>query len=1034
MELNIRQVLMNTLSPNNEIRNEAERLLKKHRNDENVLLRVYELSVGDCDAMVRHVAIVYLASVFEGFDDDESSRFCSDKTVSNFNSSTNSLSFNSSSADYKHGNNNSALTKVCEIMVPNVLEDLHRNVNGYYDGIVRIMRVLGREEKYAFTIKGQIVDYLFGSEDRDRRLAALIGLGTVYKRRRGSVKSDESDNAKSVSIEQFVIYDNYEKFIGICADAIKSGDYALSRAWMKFVRNVYTESYVDGRECRKYVDGCREIPCGYFDVALAIASMDGDVYDDNFEKMQKWAVRFSCDYMLGVLRYGNNNTDGDDKTLCKRLFEMFEGLFDRYRAEDMLDSACIECVANFCTRLTDHRNSRGVVVDNRRMLIDKLILPVHFFNGKIKDAFECNRKDYLNGRYNFVDNDIIAAVSGLFGAMLNMNDTVSRSVFSDLMNYFDFSFNSSNMIDSASYQYAVIGILAGNQDGLKRLLMSIENPDMSSNNSNSSTSNNMNRFSFVLNGSIISSYEEFVTNVIFKALHSNREELISQSLYFLSMGETNDVDKDTAILQFRYVYDIAMRRDGALSVEAVLALLFFMENIHAIDEMKPYVGTMFMLIADFTRDYMLEALRAALDTLIEKFPDEVVGITPQMANHICTDIITALSKDTEQSAIAVCDYFASLDNLIMNAGAHREAVLQSYPHIYNVMDAVFSRKLYDFYQEALGIMNSLLFVLQCVDAPLVQLLNTILSSDVEQLAYYPCEVKDLVDNFFSYGKDDVVSPGLLDLLLRFMFSGVLLNYSDDLDKGAYSSDNTKSTLDRLKPNIDVDRYALEAVCRIIDSLLINTRSAEVVSRYPAFFERCVTELIHLYRIVSRDDLTAVTTLVTLMNCFSAAAQDTLKIMGPFINEFIAAIDSEHSKFKRVYDKKVLLIFVATLFTSQPIPGIAPDAINRAFVGTLDTLPQAIKNRNQLRARDDDDAEYYDEESYNYDDSDSFYDEFEEDIWFETVLDNFDVYAYITKVIKTLDPSSYGALAVSRLSQEHVTIVNNILSVEQEQQK
>jgi len=182
-------------------------------------------------------------------------------------------------------------------------------------------------------------------------------------------------------------------------------------------------------------------------------------------------------------------------------------------------------------------------------------------------------------------------------------------------------------------------------------------------------------------------------------------------------------------------------------------------------------------------------------------------------------------------------------------------------------------------------------------------------------------------------------------------------------------------------------------------------------------------------------------LELVMNCFILRPRETIQIMQEhdYFQDFFEKFFKQKNKFKRVHDKKICILFLGTICGLQEndIPGLNIQKLNKAFVSIITSLPVAIKLRNQMK--DDEDVVNQSErdgsDDTEFDASDaSGMDILEEDIYFETTLDHFEPFGYISSILSSPVSGSYASRIISTMTDQQKESIAAVLNGERIVQK
>lgn len=491
-------------------------------------------------------------------------------------------------------------------------------------------------------------------------------------------------------------------------------------------------------------------------------------------------------------------------------------------------------------------------------------------------------------------------------------------------------------------------------------------------------------------------YHSFIKNYIFEDLKSKHLFLVSQALYFLSLSESIEISDESLINALNLIVGLISGENKILAVEACLALNVFFYNVSLKNSFKPIIAKIFEQVLIFSKIYFLESLSSLMDSIIDCFTEEITFYAPTFVDSLCSGFLEAVDaseKDNDKFS-ALSGSLTTIEKLIITASDKPEIVDLIYKTASKIVFYIFKYQKTDYYQEGFDIMNSFLFVLQNINESMFEIFNLILSSDKEELIVYPKELGDLVDNYLSYGKDKLVTAYSLNLIFG-MIDVFMPLYNDSSD--IYDED-------------------YETSCRIIDSLMLNG-GAKANSIDPTIIPTIVNKIVSNYNFISDIPCLCLFSIESLMNCYIVSPESCFLALGSFVPRFFDEIVVLKEKFTRVYDKKLFILFFGTFFKQpESIPLNYPLLVD-AFVEVLNSLPAAIFKRNKLKQEAENDEDY---------ESDYTAETLPEDIYFETILDNFDAFGFTQDKLSNIIPKSFGGAFISNMSSDQVSKVKSIL--------
>lgn len=699
--------------------------------------------------------------------------------------------------------------------------------------------------------------------------------------------------------------------------------------------------------------------------------------EEDFIKVQRWAAYLIYKLSNKILKKFFKDQDTinfiKQPANLEAIYNGFSSLLryclKGYKTHERVLTICSDFFCLFASK----KPSRDLVKSNYQFLLNDFIFPTQTFNENIKELFDYYPDTYLRNRYNCFTSNIYSSTSDLFSRLLELGNEIEFQIFSQLKMYLD----QPSTETSSCLSYGIIGLLSGVQKDILRILG--END-----------------------------YNTFMKVYIFTNLKSKFPYLISQSLYYLSLAEqVNAADSFTTDSLNIIVGLIKADSNEILSVEASLALNVFLYNNELRSYFSPMIASIFERILYLSKIYYNDSLSDLRDSILDLFNEEIIAYAPAFSNTLCTGFLEAIENNCENDDqfAALASSLSTLERLIDSADDKPEIVKLIYGSASKVIYYIFKNTKEDFYTEAIAILSSFLFVFRTVDESLFEIFMVLLSSNMEMLAIYPVEIATLIDNYLSYGGINVITPQSLALLSSFL---TILRIDIDV---ADSKDED-----------------LIAYSQIVDSLMLNT-GKKVDAVDPSFIPKVIADIIKDYDNPNISDNLHLLCLENVMQCYLVSAEKTVSALGDFFPRLFNEIIQYKDKFIRVYDKKIFILFAGELFKAKVGNAfIDYKSFANTFVEIFCSLPDAIANRTKLieeneKKEDEDGVENLDEYSdYSSYSATSFH----EDIYFVTILDQFDSFAYMNQCLCSIAPETFGEKLVSNMSTSQISQIKSLL--------
>lgn len=924
MDQKLKKLLLDTLNPNELVRNTAEQQLGSMEKDPNLLMHILNVLMQDPQPTIQQISSLYIVNV---------------------------LRKNWKSPE-----------------IASVVRELGSSIH-------RLLMVGARFPKQAYReILGLILD---NSDDAAR--SALIERSVMCLQ-----SSNDAEVHAALSIYEglfksdtlrynmdevlALLFNNHgQLFKDKFSEAIAKRNYQNAKMFMKVIARSYCYYSLPEHlmETTTFSD--------YFTLALSITAIPNEnerTFGPFFGKFKKWAYFFLFkSTSKGLKKYfKSDNLIGfisSDATLSS-LFTAFSAVIKEHALGTVPHPKIAILTCDFFSLIASNRTTKHTMKLTTMNMVGSFILPVQSYNDEIRNNFEYDTDNYLWERYNFVSVNLRTGTANLFTELMNIDKDTRREIVCNLREYL-------NRTTDPNQKYGVLGLFAISQKHMLSVLGK-------------------------------EAFSSFVETQVLSELYSPHQFMISQALYFLSLSDEVELSSTASMTTLKYVAETINSQHSVLSVEACLAMQYFLNNDNMRNSVEALVPALLERVLLFSKRHYLDSLNSLMDTIIDQFSEQVAAYAPVFAKALCENTLALFTKDDDNKVAAISGCLTTIEKLVMSADEKVEIVQKIYKTASGVIYTIFTTELEDFYQEAFDLMNTFLFSLQAVDQGMMDIFDKALSAKPDELSLYPREISDFIDNFLSYGRDGVVNP--VSLLKIYGAVDIFIK-SEDQGEDIYDED-------------------FEAGCKIIDSLMLNAGAAthslncELI---PMFIRKIVVNYKNFMDDTRYLDVYA---LESIMNCFLIAPAEVLRTMQNFLPVFFSETIKKHKKFKRVHDKKVYLLFIGQLFRLEATLDVDYMGLNEAFVDVFCSLPTAIRHRNKLRADDK-----YEED---YDDSQSIDESLEEDIWFETILDNFDAYDYTRNMLQQPLSQSIGQLAISKMTVAQVERIQAVLQEKQEQQK
>ncbi|ADM12382.1 nonsense-mediated mRNA decay protein 5 [Encephalitozoon intestinalis ATCC 50506] len=724
-----------------------------------------------------------------------------------------------------------------------------------------------------------------------------------------------------------------------------------------------------------------------FNLSLRILNLRGT--DENLLESKKWAAYFmykACS--KGVKKFYKNNELSEYVTDVNR-FQMVYGTFLKIIQERSEHTVDIELYAiDFFVLLTSDSEFFRYMEPNLSYFISGYILPLYSLSDSEEDDFENDPDKYLREKYNFFGNDLRNSLNTLFCEIV-AKIKQKQEAFQGIVNYLVSilgAYKESPSRENIRMAYGSFFLLAN----IKSTLMKKAR----------------------------SALEYIIANHVIPALQGSSLVLKSQACYFLSTIEEDLPMGDLVFEAMTNVHKLMKSNHKVLEVEGTLAMSFFLFNETASEKFKELIPETVESILNLSNTYDLEPLTILLDSIIEYYPEEISKYAPELVGSISRITLSHLMNENDSGdnkLMVVSGFLRSMENLILSLNQRSPALRHSYINSYDVISFILKEEKADFYQEALDILNGYVFMIKEIEGSMWGLFQMILNLPIDEITVYSSEIADLIDNFITYGKATIMDANILGSIYSVVSKLCLCNEENFFDDDFIGG------------------------CRIIESIILNIGN-EVLCKDPSRLPFFISVAVSGEKMIDENGPAMVYVLELIMNCFILRPRETIQILREqkYLQEFFEKLFSQKSKFKRVHDKKICILFIGTIcrLQSGDLPELDVRNLGKALVATVTSLPAAIRLRNQMK--DDEDAVASSVDSEDEEDLDasdiSGMDILEEDIYFETALDHFEPFGYISSILSSPVVGSYAEKVIAEMTSHQKESISAVLNGERVVQK
>ncbi|KAI8335415.1 armadillo-type protein [Chlamydoabsidia padenii] len=524
---------------------------------------------------------------------------------------------------------------------------------------------------------------------------------------------------------------------------------------------------------------------------------------------------------------------------------------------------------------------------------------------------------------------------------------------------------------------------------------------------------------------------------------------------------------------YQNVLDCLRDTDLPVKIQAALALQPMIRHESVREAMVPSLPFIMQELLNLTNEIDIDTLATTMEEFVEVFADQLTPFAVQLCTQL-RDTFLRIMEDYAQSnpsanvndddddfgdlddisdkTMAAMGVLKTIGTLILSLESTPEILQQLENALLPVITYTLKNKIMDLYNEIFEIIDSCTFSAKRVTPTMWSVFDLIYESFKDCGIDYMDEMLPPLDNYISYGRDVFVTN---ENVQRMMF--------DIID--------TVMKSDRLA---EADRVC---GCKLMESILLNCRGQ--VDMYVSPFLNLAFQFIFTNSMKTTEF--KVNCIEVVINCLYYNPVLTLRLLeeNQWTQGFFTLWFNTLDKFSRVHDKKLVIVALCALI-ELPMDHVPASLqagwsqVLAVIVNVFKTLPKAIENRESLEklygdgfdgedlynddfdgSGDEDDLEDIGDEdvpdqdneyleylanqaSLHANDDDEEYDEYEEEIeeeiLFESPLDEINPYIRFEQVFRTMqqsNPASY-TLLTKDLDADQQNLIMTVLSNAEQQ--
>ncbi|ORX83104.1 ARM repeat-containing protein [Anaeromyces robustus] len=745
-------------------------------------------------------------------------------------------------------------------------------------------------------------------------------------------------------------------------------------------------------------------------------------------KAKKWA--YKCLNRI-FSRYGSPNSLKEYRQFAEGFTQNFAPIILKSYLKQtellvngrFMSSWVLHLIGDFYTECVKPKVTWQILKPQVEALTKYFIFPLMCFNNEEQELWEDDPVEYVRKRFDPMDDFKSPVASAAAFLVTLVKDRRSRT-FMPILEFINNTIEANKQPQDMNSAFqkdgalAMIGILS---DLTLR--------------KNSPVKDQMGNF-------LLNLFDDF--NSQFPFLRVRICELITK---FENLELTDDQSK----LALQGVMNCMQSDELPVKISASLALssLLQYESIQA--EIGPHIGVIMQELLKLLNEIDMDTLTPLMNKMVELFADQLAPYATQLCEQLKDTLLRMVTEANNENAneddagnkiMASMGILRTISTVVLAMEASPDILAQLEVTLYPVIHYILEKEIIDLYDDIFEIIDGFTYCQKRVSNVIWNAYGLIYNTFMNDAIDYIREMFPCLDNYVSFGSD------------VFKANKDYQNKMFEIIKTVMESDALDTT-ERI--------YG----CQLMETMMLNCKG--VIDEYiPEFIT-----IVHK-NIEDPEELPSgflITCYEVIINAIYYNPLLTLSFLehinytSTFFTKWFASLD----KFKRVHDKKLCIVALLTLLEMpfENVPKTLQDGwgqIMFALINLFQTYPKAVEERKKLEEDEENYEDAY-EKLLNGDDGDEEYvevegdenvidgdgedylqllaaaaanefgafdsfEELEEELYFQTPLDDIDIYIKFQDIIQFISQNqlqSYGLLTQS-LNPEQQAFLNHVMEI------
>lgn len=469
--------------------------------------------------------------------------------------------------------------------------------------------------------------------------------------------------------------------------------------------------------------------------------------------------------------------------------------------------------------------------------------------------------------------------------------------------------------------------------------------------------------------------EPFIAQYVFPDFSSPHGFLRARACQFINLYAEINFEKIDNI-SFAYTSILKCLEDEHLpiQIEAALALQPMVRHEDVRAALSNRIPEVITRLLDLANRMDIDVIAGVIEEFVEVFSEQLTPFAVDLARKMSDQLMRLLSELNESAAdvdpsnydnsphedktMTALGVLTTISTLLLALDNASVVVLELEIVLKPVILTILNKRMSDFYTEVFGIIDNCTYCLKTISPTMWSILPVIHAVFKDDASDYLTELSPCMDNYLQYGAKEISATPALSAIVYDMFQTVM-NETERLGE----EDRT-------------------IACSIGQRFLLSLKG-HVDQYVPLMLKLVIGRLNEATATRSMPYLVNMVEVILAALCYNAKATLSILEAESFTQSFFTIWFEKMEKFSRVYDLKLTVLSMLSLFIldDNDLPASIQSnlgQISKGLVSVIGRLPEAIKHREELEKNFDASEDYKDDLYDDWNDAEEEEDEEEDE--------------------------------------------------------